>query len=145
MKRILLFIVLIAFMVSPVYAGMTPSNTNLPSLYVSSEAGIVQQTITYGETTTTIDWTDGNFATLTFGAGNIGTLAFTNPTNPCWLTLKIIQDDVGSRVVTAYDGDVLWPGGTAPTLSTGADAIDILTFYWDGTKYNNGGIALDLQ
>lgn len=107
--------------------------------------GFTQQTITYNVTTTTVDWTNGNKATMTFGAGNIGTFAFTNPTNSCNVLIKIIQDGTGSRTVTAWDGDIKWAGGgTAPTLSTAANSIDIISFYWDGTNYF-GVASLDFQ
>jgi len=97
--------------------------------------GFTQQTVTYNGTTTTVDWKLGNKASMTFGAGNIGTFAFTNPTNPCNLLLKIIQDSEGSRVVTAWDSDIKWSSGSAPTLSTGANAVDIIAFYFDGSSY----------
>jgi hypothetical protein len=48
--------------------------------------------------------------------------------------LKVIQDATGSRAVT-WPASVKWPSGTAPTLSTAANAIDIVTFYYDGTSY----------
>jgi len=96
--------------------------------------GFTQQTITYNVTTTTVNWTLGNKATVTL-TGNVGTLAFTNPTNPCNVLLKIVQDGTGSRLITAYDADVLWAGGTKPTLTTTANGIDICSFYWDGTNY----------
>ena len=97
--------------------------------------GFTQQTVSYNVTTTTVDWKLGNKATMTFGAGNIGTFAFTNPTNPCNVVLKVIQDGTGSRVVTAWDADIKWVGGSAPTLTTGANTIDVISFYWDGTNY----------
>ena len=98
-------------------------------------AGFTQQTITYNVTTTTVDWGAGNKASMTFGAGNIGTFAFTNPPKTSNLVLKIIQDGTGSRVVTTWDTDIKWAGGTAPTLSTGANDIDIISFYFDGTNF----------
>jgi hypothetical protein len=97
--------------------------------------GFTQQTVSYNVTTTTVDWRLSNKATMTFGAGNIGTFAFTNPTNPCNVVLKIIQDGTGSRVVTAWDADIKWVGGSAPTLTTGANTIDVISFYWDGTNF----------
>jgi len=97
--------------------------------------GGTQQTITYNSETTTVDWKLGNTGALTFGAGNITTFAFTNPSKPCNLTLKITQDATGSRVITNWDSDIKWPSGTAPTLSTGANAIDLIHFYFDGTSY----------
>ena len=97
--------------------------------------GFTQQTVTYNETTTTVDWKLSNKASMTFGAGNIGTFAFTNPSNPCNLVLKLVQDGTGGRVVTAWDADIKWPSGNSPTLSTGANAIDVISFYWDGQNY----------
>ena len=29
------------------------------------------------------------------------------------------------------DGEVRWAGGSAPTLSTGSRAIDVISIYWD--------------
>ncbi|MCR9239677.1 MAG: phage tail fiber protein [Alphaproteobacteria bacterium] len=47
---------------------------------------------------------------------------------------KIVQDGIGSRTIAwsaAYD----WPGGTPPTLTTGAAGIDIVSgFSFDGTS-----------
>ena len=48
--------------------------------------------------------------------------------------LKLIQDTQGSRTVT-WPGSVKWPSGTAPTLSTAANKVDIMAFYFDGTNY----------
>jgi len=106
--------------------------------------GFTQQTVSYDSGTTTIDWKLSNKASLTFGAGNITTLAFTNPSNPCNLVLKIIQDGTGSRVVTNWDTDIKWVGGTVPTLSTGENDVDIVSFYFDGTNYY-GMISLDFS
>lgn len=83
-------------------------------------------------TADTIDWTTGNFhkSTLT---GNC-TYTFTAPTGPTTLVLKVIQDGTGSRTVT-WPAAVKWPSGTAPTLTTTAAAVDIISFYFDGTNY----------
>ena len=101
----------------------------------ANHIGFTQQTVTYDSGTTTCDWGNGNKAIMAFGAGNITTFAFTNPPKPSNLLLKIVQDGVGGRTVTGWDADIKWVGGTAPTLSTGANAIDILSFYFDGTNY----------
>lgn len=82
---------------------------------------------------TTIDWGAGNAAAMTFDPAN-ETFIFTAPTKPGWLLLKLTQDATGGRTVT-WPGTVKWPGGTAPTLSTGANAVDIIRFYFDGTNY----------
>jgi len=100
----------------------------------ANHIGFTQQTITYNVTTTTVDWGAGNKATVTL-TGNVGTMAFTNPAKASNLLLKIVQDATGSRLVTAWDADIKWVGGTAPTLTTTANAIDVISFYWDGTNY----------
>lgn len=71
------------------------------------------------------DHAASDIATVTL-AGN-RTIA--NPTNPRAGTfiLKVTQDATGSRTL-AFDTNYHFPGGTAPTLSTTANAVDILTF-----------------
>ena len=63
------------------------------------------------------------------------------------MVLELAQDGTGSRTVT-WPGSVVWPGGVAPTLSTTAAAVDILTFFsrdggttWYG--FGTGGGAVD--
>lgn len=94
--------------------------------------GFTQQSGT-GDGTTTIDWKLGNKYKHTFGSQN-ETFTFTAPSNPCNLLLVLIQDGTGSRTVT-WPATVKWPGGTAPTLTTDASSIDIVSFYYDGTNY----------
>jgi hypothetical protein len=58
-------------------------------------------------------------------------------------TLMLVQDATGSRLGT-FGSSFKWIGGTAPTLSTTANAKDIVVFYYDGTNYNgilNKGFA----
>jgi len=94
--------------------------------------GWTQQEAT-GDGTTTIDWKNGNVFKFTFGAQN-ETFTFTAPSKPGWLTLLLIQDETGGRSAT-WPGSVKWPGGTSPTLSTGAGAIDKIDFYFDGSNF----------
>lgn len=83
-------------------------------------------------TADTVDWTAGNKQRSTL-TGNC-TFTFTAPSGPCNLILKLIQDGTGSRTVT-WPATVKWPSGSAPTLSTAASSIDIVSFYYDGTNY----------
>lgn len=92
-------------------------------------------------TSDTVDWTAGNKQRSTL-TGNCE-IAFTAPPGACNLILKLIQDGTGSRTVT-WPASVKWPGGTPPTLTTDADAIDIVAFYYDGTNYY-GQAALDFS
>ncbi len=55
------------------------------------------------------------------------TFTFTAPPGVAKLTLVLKQDGVGSRIPT-WPGTVLWPGNVAPTLSTGAADVDIISF-----------------
>ena len=89
---------------------------------------------TTGDGTTTINWTLGNKFKFTFGAQN-DTFTFTAPTNPCTLMLTLIQDGTGSRTIT-WPATVKWPGGTAPTLTTTANARDKVALDWDGAQYD---------
>lgn len=58
-----------------------------------------------------------------------------NPTNlqaGATYILIVRQDATGSRTL-AFGTAYKFPGGTAPTLTTTANAIDIITFITDGT------------
>lgn len=83
-------------------------------------------------TADTVDWTLSNKQKSTL-TGNC-TFTFTAPPGPCSLVLKLVQDGTGSRTVT-WPATVHWSGGTAPTLTTTINKVDIITFYWDGTTY----------
>lgn len=83
-------------------------------------------------TADTIDWTLSNKQKSTL-TGNC-TFTFTAPTGPCSLVLKLVQDGTGTRTVT-WPAAVHWSGGTAPTLTTTINKVDIITFYYDGTTY----------
>lgn len=91
---------------------------------------------------TTFDRTNGEVITATL-TGNI-TVTLAN-----WqfqgdiLTLKLTQDATGSRTAT-------WPGnfkkvGGALTLSTGANAVDVIQMAWDGTNWNEVSRSLNIS
>lgn len=83
-------------------------------------------------TADTIDWGAGNNHKSTM-TGNC-TYTFTAPAGPANLVLKLVQDATGSRTAT-WPATVKWPNNTAPILTTTANRIDIVTFYYDGTNY----------
>jgi len=80
-----------------------------------------------------IDWNVSQKQKLTITGTGI-TVNFTNPAGVCNLLLKVVQGD-GSDVVGTWDSDIYWAGGSPPTLSTGNGDVDILSFYWDGSRY----------
>lgn len=69
---------------------------------------------------------------VTLAAATV-TLTFTAPIGVAKLQLFVIQDATGSRTITWPT--IKWAGGVAPTLSTGANKIDIVSFTYDGTNY----------
>ena len=89
----------------------------------------------------------------TFGSGNITDVQLYFPAISGNFVLVLKQDGTGSRTVTnwkAFDSagnaangssTVKWAGGSAPTLSTGGNAIDIISFYWDATNEVAYGVA----
>ncbi len=48
--------------------------------------------------------------------------------------LWVITQGAGGSHLLTYGALFSWPGGTPPTLSTAAGAVDLLTGYYDGTK-----------
>ena len=89
--------------------------------------------VTYtGDGTTTFDLSVSNKHFFTFGAQN-ETFTFSNPVKGANYIIVLKQDATGSRTITFPT--VKWAGGTAPTLSTGANEIDIVSMFYDGTAY----------
>lgn len=88
------------------------------------------QTLTTANSTTayTIDLENGNVCNITLTANC--TFTFSNPPasgKAGSFTLILRQDATGGRTTT-WPASVDWPGGTAPTLTTAANAVDILVF-----------------
>lgn len=85
------------------------------------------------------DCTQGSQFSVTLGATG-RTLTLANPAQGQIVTVEVAQDGTGSRTITTYNGThpsgqtdtVTWAAGTAPTLSTGAGAIDVLRFTYNG-------------
>ena len=83
--------------------------------------------------TTAVDWNSANVQSITLNTSNT---AFTFSNGQAGAVYKLIlkQDATGSRTVT-WPVSVKWPGGTAPTLTTTANAIDLVNIVYDGTNY----------
>lgn len=56
----------------------------------------------------------------------------TNATDGMVLNIRVKQDATGSRTL-AYGSAYKWPGGAAPVLSTAANAVDMISMYYDST------------
>ena len=106
---------------------------------------MTQPTVATGAGISTWSWTQGNKLDLTLASGAQGIIFDTgHPSGRCNVTLKLKQPSSGaagtvnSWTATPVGGtavNVKWAGGSAPTLSTANDAIDIISFYWDGSHY----------
>lgn len=110
--------------------------------------GIVAPAVTalaFG-TSIAVDAAFGNAFNLTLTAST-GTIA--NPTNPTEaqiIRFRIKQDGTGSRTVAWGTGYDFGAAGAAPTLSTGANKLDIIAFEYDAgiSKWcclNSGGLG----
>ena len=106
----------------------TPVETQVTTqarTYTAAQRGTISAiAVAAGDTTKVLDFATANNFQLTLA--NTGSCELSNPTN---LTagqsgsIFIVQDATGSRLLTFgtyYD----FAGGTAPTLSTAADAVD---------------------
>ena len=85
---------------------------------VSSAAGIL-----------TLDLTTGNSFVTTL-TENITTVTISNPPatgNYGQFVIKIIQDGAGGAFTVTWPASVIWPGGTAPVITTSNGAIDEIT------------------
>jgi hypothetical protein len=115
-------------------------------------------TTTYDATDTIVRFDQGNKQTLTFGSGNITDLYVRFPATSGNFTLILKQDGSGSRTVTNWkvsdsggadasgSATVKFAGGSNPTLTTDANHVDIISFFWDADAEIAYGVAsLDFQ
>lgn len=91
-----------------------------------------------------IDWSVGTLFELTLT--DSPTFTFANLAAGRPITVVLIQDGTGSRTVT-WPASVDWPGGTAPTLTTTASAVDVITLFVraDGSTVLGFESGLDMQ
>lgn len=121
------------------------SMTNPYALWVDAGAVRLDGALTIGTTATftefnmgtvgsteTLNWNNGNKQRATLDE-NL-TFTFTDPVGPTNLVLFLKQDGAGTNTVT-WPASVKWAGGTAPTISSGASAEDIISCYFNGTNY----------
>jgi len=134
----------------------TPSSANLAAA-VTGETGsgalvfgtaptISNPTVTnYVETpysatptsTITLDLANGTVQIITLG-GNV-TITMPTATSGKSFVMLLKQDGTGSRTVTW--STVKWAGGTAPTITSTASRLDLLSFFADGTNWYGAVIS----
>lgn len=106
-------------------AALTPAQvvTLLGSL--SMAAG--QQSITCADSTT-VDWSAGSTAYMTFDRDSVA-LTLSNGVAGQVYRFLVKQSSGGSDVFT-YATTIKWRGGSAPTLTTAGNSVDIFTFVY---------------
>lgn len=120
--------------VTPAYTGDIAITGEL----VADQYNESVTTVTSSSEAATLDLESGNVFTHTLSE-NV-TYTFSNPPasgTATGFTLKIVQDSSGSGYVPSWPSSVSWASSTAPTLSTGANAVDVLVFFTHdgGTNY----------
>lgn len=86
-----------------------------------------------------VDWSSGAHQRFTL-TGNAAITFSALPRPATGLMLYLEQDAVGGRVPT-WGAGISFRNGTAPGLSAGADALDVLAFVFDGTNYHGNMFA----
>ena len=88
------------------------------------------------------DASTGQVAKVTLG-GNRTFAAPTNLVTGSFYSILVVQDGTGSRTAT-WNSVFAFTGGTAPTLTTTASAVDQIAFRYDGTKLREVGRSLGI-
>jgi len=121
--------------------------------------GFDLETPAYDVNDTDVDFQTGNKQFVTFGSGNITDLNLIFPKTSGNFVLLLKQDGTGSRLVTNYkvwdreegsaasgSATVKFAGGSNPTLTTDANHVDIISFFYDSDNEIAYGVAsLDFQ
>ena len=107
---------------------------------VTFDNGISEEytAVTSSSNATTVNLRDGTNFSHTLSENT--TLTFSNPASSgkaSSFTLKVVQDASASGYTLTWPTSVDWPGGTAPTLTATASAVDYFVFitHDGGTTY----------
>lgn len=94
-------------------------------------AGFTEQAINTTTGTAAINWNSGLKALFTrsTGAAGVVTFSFTAPVKSANLMLTIRGSTAGSTGTVTWPA-IKWDGGSAPSLGSGASAINVVSFYY---------------
>lgn len=107
------------------------------NLHIAYNRAVYVQSVGNSGTSLTITAnSSGSTKRITLNGNCTFTLAGATSGELCVLELVLTQDGSGSRSVT-WPAAVKWPGGSAPTLSTTAGAVDrvVVSTYDGGTTW----------
>jgi hypothetical protein len=122
--------------------GLSVSTKGTGLILFNDGAFNADATLTDGAT---ITWDVGSspVAKVTLG-GNRTLSAPTNSASGQFISLTVIQDATGSRLLT-WNSAYEFTGDTAPTLTTTASKADIFVFKYNGTVWMEVGRNLNLS
>ena len=110
----------------------TIGNIAIANVTITNYVETLQAVGTVGASAT-LALTTGTFLTATLTASTPCTFTMPSAVGGKSFILKLIQ--ASSGMTTATFTSVKWPGGTAPTITATASAVDILSFVSDGTNW----------
>lgn len=98
------------------------------------DVGYLTQVIVSASNAATINVENGNSITHTLTENVTYTISNPTPSDDyCEIVIQIIQDGAGGAYTVTWPASVNWGGGSAPTISTGNDAVDIIVLRtWNG-------------
>ena len=111
--------------------------------------GFTRLTPTFNASVTAVAFGQSNKQYLTLTANLTGELRMVFPDTSGNFTLLVKQDATGGRTIAAWktfdqnianESSVVWAGGSAPTLTTTANKLDIVSFYWDNDNHIAYGV-----
>lgn len=133
------------------YAALTTGAVATCSQYSASTASTLlaasavfcpEIVATFG-TTTTFNFASGYNQSVTL-TGNITTMTLSNVTAGMGGQIRFIQDGTGSRT-TVWNSIFKFAGGTAPTLSTTANNIDVLFYNCVSSSLCYASLTLNMK
>lgn len=110
----------------------------------SSRQGVLQKGYELSSATLTLDFTASNVHEVVLNQ-NVTTVNITNTGNvPATHIVKFTQDATGGRTVSGWAAAVKWTSASGvPTITSAANAVDVISFYADSEGNIYGNIAQD--
>jgi hypothetical protein len=84
-------------------------------------------------TTTTLSWNNSNVQYIQLATG-AQTFTFSNPIDGGRYVLVLKQPSSGAAGTVTWPAAVHWSGGSAPVLTITNNAVDVVSFVYDGTN-----------
>jgi hypothetical protein len=138
----------------PIAQGGTGAATAADARTALGAAALaVAQSFTAAQRGSIVALTDGATITPDFAAGNNfsvtlgGNRTLANPTNQTAGQSGVIvvtQDGTGGRTL-AFGSNWKFPGGTAPTLTTAANAVDVIAYYCESSSRITARLVGDVK